>query len=858
LEIQYKRYSIIILDYKGRSDESRIILIPHHLTLNNLSPVYKGRIKFELINEKLRPEKFFLKINQKQKNFPSKEFKKLIKIIDKIILPTNLSPKFKDKIKDMLIDFQINKNKIIETEICQFCYFNDRFTELKKNEYHLLDKIICFNCAKKELLRELEFRGLKGKTKIANYLEKLLFKIKNVEKVINFIFSQKTEFNPEISLYDKIPASTLDKTKDIEDIDIPKILKLSLKNRGITNLLPAQELSIEKGLLDSKNLLIVSATSGGKTLLGELAGIKKLIEKKQKLLFLVPLVALANQLYNDFKQRYNPLGLKVAIKVGMPQIDVGEDELIIVDDDITNADIIIATYEGFDIVLRSDFGSAPRNIGTIVIDEIQMLSDEDRGYELEGLFIRLGLNYPNSQFICLSATIGNPEEIATKFNLKLVHYLGRPVPLERHLILTLNENDKLTSIANLIKLESDYISKDGFKGQSIIFTNSRRKTEEIADFLKKSNIKAVPYHAGMTYSKRKKIEESYISGIYKAIVTTFALGAGFDAPVSQVIFESLMMGKDYLSINMFNQMLGRAGRLGKHDRGKVVLLIEIGKKVWGSAEQTEDQVAINLLEGKIEPVFTMKGFDEQAEQILAIISVFNELDIDNLVSSLRNTVYEGLDLSSLLNFLSKSGFIKLNKKRVVITELGKNIATTYLKLDQAKFVLDNLGSKTFQEIAILLEPFESVYLSSRVIAELKNIFRTYFPTRFFSSSLMGSIDSKDSKLYKKLPKWLIDIFTNWLNQIFNCSCKDNPYCECGKISLSKKIIEFREMGLNPRNISSQLLELYDLYVYPGDIFNWLESLIYNLMGVKKIAKLLKKIDIVNQINETITNIQQPI
>jgi len=88
---------------------------------------------------------------------------------------------------------------------------------------------------------------------------------------------------------------------------------------GNRQLLPVQKLAIEEGLLKGEDLLIVSATASGKTLIGELAGIPKALKGK-RFLFLTPIVALADQKYHEFKSKYSKIGLKTAIKVGMNRV----------------------------------------------------------------------------------------------------------------------------------------------------------------------------------------------------------------------------------------------------------------------------------------------------------------------------------------------------------------------------------------------------------------------------------------------------------------------------------------------------------------------------------------------------------
>jgi helicase len=87
-------------------------------------------------------------------------------------------------------------------------------------------------------------------------------------------------------------------------LKIPKKFKQVLLDSGNTKLLPVQYLAIKEGLLKGEDLLVVSATGSGKTLVGELAGITKALKGK-KFIFLTALVALANQKYRDFKKKYS-------------------------------------------------------------------------------------------------------------------------------------------------------------------------------------------------------------------------------------------------------------------------------------------------------------------------------------------------------------------------------------------------------------------------------------------------------------------------------------------------------------------------------------------------------------------------
>ena len=201
--------------------------------------------------------------------------------------------------------------------------------------------------------------------------------------------------NSRLTLFDNITSS---KDKDIpkisvDQLDIPHNFKTILKAHGSKTLLPVQYLALENGVLDGNSLLVVSATASGKTLIGELAGIPQGHDGK-KFIFLTPLVALANQKYRDFKKRYSKIGLKTSIKVGMSRIKARE-EITLPDDDIREADIVVATYEGMDFMLRAGKSYLLKNLGTVVIDEIHTLDDDERGPRLNGLIKRLKNLFPD-------------------------------------------------------------------------------------------------------------------------------------------------------------------------------------------------------------------------------------------------------------------------------------------------------------------------------------------------------------------------------------------------------------------------------------------------------------------------------
>lgn len=852
------KFSIVMLNYKNKRDEIEIALIPARKGLKNNRPIHSGRVRFQYKKGRLRTERFWLDQRGNQIFFDPKRFISLLRDAKQILIPKNVAPPFAKELREMFRDYQINLQKVKQIELCKYCLFDDfRITELGKKVYDFQDERVCLNCARNGLIRELQYQGVDVSRKLIQHMDRLLKRAKSVDKVLGFLASSVSVKQPSVTLYDVIPPFEPPEEMRVSHLDLPQELKNIWQEEGIDWLLPAQVEAIKAGLLKGEDLLIVSATSSGKTLIGEFAGVNEALKGKV-FCFLVPLVALSNQLYEEFRRKYSSLGLRVAIRVGMSKIDTGEEELVVVDSDVSQANIIVGTYEGFDFLLRSGNLDDIGEIGMVVIDEIQMLADEDRGVEVDGLISRLKSLYPNCQFVGLSATVGNPEELAKQLNLKLVEHKGRPVPLERHLVVSISEGEKLKAIDQLIRIENQHISSSGNPGQTLVFTNSRKKTQEISDWLGKRGLRVTSYHAGMTYARRKSTEEMFTEGEYQALVTTYALGAGFNAPISQVVFESMMMGKDYLTNAMFNQMLGRAGRLGMHDRGKVVLLVEPGRKYFGKQNMSEDKIAVELLDGKVEDVDPQPDFESLAEQVLATICTQNSPSIGKLSEIYELMVGSSSDLGNILKYLEKHRLIRKENGRLLPTDLGKMGSISFLKPSQTLFILNNLEKIDSLELAIGLEPFRSAYLSDNLVAELSRAFNTHFPSRLFADWVLNTMEIWHRRRRSgKISKRTIKIFVKWVLDIFNCKCEDNPYCDCGKITLSKRLVDLRMNGLTPKGISYELLKEYEIYAYPGDIFNWFDTLIHGLKAVQRIAEVSNKEDIAEEIDRLIKSVETP-
>ena len=100
----------------------------------------------------------------------------------------------------------------------------------------------------------------------------------------------------------------------IAELPVPESVKEILLNLGITELFPPQEDTIRAGVLEGKNIVLASPTASGKTLIAELCGLKHVLEKNGKVIYLAPLRALASEKFEDFK-KYSSIKKRMAEKL---------------------------------------------------------------------------------------------------------------------------------------------------------------------------------------------------------------------------------------------------------------------------------------------------------------------------------------------------------------------------------------------------------------------------------------------------------------------------------------------------------------------------------------------------------------
>lgn len=211
---------------------------------------------------------------------------------------------------------------------------------------------------------------------------------------------------------------------------IPAELYEILLAENISELRPAQVKAINAGLLENKNLLICTPTASGKTLIAEMSFVKSILNREGKCIYIVPLKALASEKYNEFRRKYDNDKKNENKREGLFKVALSIGDFDKTDPYLERYDLILVTPEKIDSLIRHH---APwlKDVRTVIIDEIHLLNDTDRGPTLEIIITMMKMMLKKIHIIGLSATIGNPKQLAEWLDAELVEDDWRPVKLEK-------------------------------------------------------------------------------------------------------------------------------------------------------------------------------------------------------------------------------------------------------------------------------------------------------------------------------------------------------------------------------------------------------------------------------------------
>ncbi|KFO69596.1 putative ATP-dependent DNA helicase HFM1, partial [Cuculus canorus] len=531
----------------------------------------------------------------------------------------------------------------------------------------------------------------------------------------------------------------------------------------------AQSKALDDLLYTDRNFVICAPTGSGKTVMFELAITRLLMEVPLpwlniKVVYMAPIKALCNQRFDDWKEKFGPIGLSCKELTG----DTVVDDLF----EIHHAHIIITTPEKWDSMTRRwRDNSVVQLVRLFLIDEVHVIKDESRGATLEVVVSRMKTvqsslwhlsenrdTVPPLRFVAVSATIPNAEDIAEWLSDSKMPAVclkidddQRPVKL-RKVVLGFPCSDSQTEfkfdltlnykIASVIQTYSEQkpalvfcatrkgvqqaasvLAKDA---KFLLSIEQKQRLQRSANSLKDSKLRdllmcGVAYHhAGMEVSDRKVIEGAFTAGDLPVLFTTSTLAMGVNLPAHLVVIKSTMhyvggVFQEYSETDIL-QMIGRAGRPQFDTTATAVIMTR-----WSTREKY-----IQMLNGA--DVIESSLHRHLVEHLNAEIVLHTVTNVSVALEWIRSTFLyiralknpshygfsSGLDKTGIeaklqelclknLNDLSSLDLIRMDEaNNFKPTETGRLMAWYYIAFDTVKQFFIIKGTETLKELITMI------------------------------------------------------------------------------------------------------------------------------------------------------------
>lgn len=379
-------------------------------------------------------------------------------------------------------------------------------------------------------------------------------------------------------------------------------------------------------ILDGNSLLVVAPTSSGKTFIGELAATRAVISGR-KAVFLLPYRALVNEKYDQFSSLY---GAQLDMRVIRCTGDYTDETPAFMRG---KYDIALLTYEMFlNLVVRNR--GLLNQIGLVVLDEAQFVTDPGRGMSIELLLTFLVTAREQGiepQIIALSAVIGDINNfdqwlgcdtlITNERPVRLVEgvldrsgiyqYLDESGAIQEEQLLpvwAIQQRGKKPSSQDVIVPLVQKLLGESDSAKVIVFRNQRGSAQGCARYLahdlglppSTEALQAIPAHdlSGASAALRECLsggtafhtsnlnrdERQVVEHVFRdpqsnirALAATTTVAAGINTPATVVILAELeFLGEEgrRFTVAEYKNMAGRAGRLGFNEAGQAIILAD--------------------------------------------------------------------------------------------------------------------------------------------------------------------------------------------------------------------------------------------------------------------------------------------
>jgi ATP-dependent Lhr-like helicase len=486
-------------------------------------------------------------------------------------------------------------------------------------------------------------------------------------------------------------------------------LKGLLQETGISTPTPPQVEAIPL-IAQGDNVLIISPTGSGKTEAALLPLIDKMIRDSGRqgisLIYITPLRALNRDLLKRLQIWSNKLGFSVEVRHGdTPAKDRRRMA-------VKPPDLLITTPETLQAMLPGRrMREHMRHVRSVIVDEIHELAGNRRGVQLTvGLERLKEINVKGFQRVGLSATVGNPEEIAQflggnqpvkivqiPLNKSTRYKVEYPPPgeedreLARRLYTTPEAAARLTLVDDLVEAHDS----------TLIFVNSRVNAEMLGSKFNMMDRKIMVHHGSLPREERVRAEEAFKTGEIKGLICTSTLELGIDIGSVDLVVQ-------YMSPRQVSSLVQRVGRSGHTlTRTSQGILVSV------STEDLLESIGVIELaqEGRLEDTNIHAGaLDVLAHQIAGILM---DSDGSMELSQAKNIIkraypYQRLEddpLDKVIEFMRKMGYLKKDNATLYRTSRTRLYYFENLSMipDERRYMVVDLTSQ--QNVGILGEEF---------------------------------------------------------------------------------------------------------------------------------------------------------
>ena len=233
----------------------------------------------------------------------------------------------------------------------------------------------------------------------------------------------------------------------------------------------------------NKNLIIQGTTSSGKTLIAEVAAAHCIFSsaERKNVIYLVPLRAMVSEKYKQFMQDMGQG--RYAWNIYASSSDYQNSDREIMDGDFHLAVIV---YEKFFSLLAQSSREFLAECGLVIVDEIQMLSDSNRGPKLEFSLTKLKQYFPDAQIMGLTTNYCDTNEIGKWLDAENITDTSRTVDLYENIVMEDGTCRTKIETAQQGKFEKNIVDDDKLK--AFMETTDTKRKQNLGKNSRKQNL----------------------------------------------------------------------------------------------------------------------------------------------------------------------------------------------------------------------------------------------------------------------------------------------------------------------------------------------------------------------------------